>query len=59
MNCGCTNEQCNHPNGEPCGKVVEHPYPAVILDRRGEVVGEEVRVGLCDACLATAGYRPA
>jgi hypothetical protein len=56
--CKCTQEKCNHPNGELCGKPVEHSYPAVFKDGAGRNIGEEFALGYCDACLANAGYQP-
>jgi hypothetical protein len=52
--CVCTNEKCGHPNGEPCGKPVEHADSATFF-ANGEQVGEEFALGICDACLDTAG----
>jgi hypothetical protein len=47
--CMCTNEKCNHPNGEPCGKPVENPL-TVQAQGSGHVVGPWIKIGLCEAC---------
>ncbi len=57
MTCKCTKEECGHPSGVPCGKVVEHSDPANFVDRNGENVGEEFLLGVCDECLDRAGVR--
>jgi hypothetical protein len=55
--CRCTNEKCGHPNGEPCGKPVEHPDSATFF-ANGEQVGGEFSIGICDQCLDVAGIKP-
>jgi len=55
--CICTRQECGHPEGERCGKAVEHADKASFIDRNGQEVGEEFLLGMCDDCLDTAGIR--
>jgi hypothetical protein len=47
--CRCTAAVCGHPNGEPCGKLVENPIPIRDVDREGRQ-GLEFPSGLCEEC---------
>ena len=51
--CICTSDKCGH-NGQPCGKPVEYPVEAALVDNApaalDPVVGEWIETGLCEEC---------
>jgi hypothetical protein len=60
VTCKCTSAICGHPDGGPCGKLVDNPLPTQVeLNADGPTFSPEFLSGLCEECLkANSAYGP-